>query len=485
MSNYFITVLNMSLSASFVAVAVIITRLFLKKAPKIFSYALWAMVLFRLVCPITFESPLSLIPGMTNAIPQDIVYSQNPTITTQIEIIDNVINQSIQASLPAVNPAASVNPMGIFMEIAKSIWLLGILMFLSYGVISYIKLKNKLLTATLVENNIYETDRIQTPFVLGIIKPRIFIPIGLAGMELDYILKHEKTHIKHYDYIIKPLAFLIIVIHWFNPLMWLSYFLMIKDMEMACDESVMKQSNEDIRINYSNSLLSLSRKQSGLLFPLAFGESNTKSRIKNVLNYRKSAFWVTIFVVVIIAVVAVGLMTNQKGNPNLQADTQLRNNVIEIEMNMALTHVMKMSFDELVDKTEPYIYSYYQDTYFDELKRAYETRNLVPYINEPPYYKYISKVYSSDDNSVKQVFIKSTEISAVNLSTNMPVEGTKSQIAKLYTLKKENEQWKVSSVTNYILSIDINKPKRIIERFENYNNIPIEYESIKILDSLH
>jgi beta-lactamase regulating signal transducer with metallopeptidase domain len=475
----------MSLTASFVAVTVIITRLLLKKAPKIFSYALWAIVLFRLVCPFTFESPLSLIPSMTNAIPQDIVYSQNPTITTQIEIIDNAVNQSIQASLPAVNPAASVNPMEIFMEIAKFIWMLGVLMFLSYGVISYFRLKHKLLTASLVKNNIYETDRIQTPFVLGIIKPRIFIPIGLAGTELDYILIHEKTHIKHYDYIIKPLAFLIISIHWFNPLMWLSYFLMIKDMEMSCDESVMKQSNEDIRINYSNSLLSLSGKQSGLLFPLAFGESNTKSRIKNVLNYRKSAFLVILFAVIILTVVAVGLMTNQKEKANFQEDIQLRNSVIEIETNMALTHVMKMSYDELTNKTEPYMYSYYKETYFDELKRAYETRNLVPYINKPPYYQYISKVYSSNDNSVKHVFIKSSEISAVNLSTNMPVEGKKSQTAKKYTFKKENDQWKISSVNNYILSIDINEPKRIIEMFANYNNVPIEYESIKTLDSLN
>jgi hypothetical protein len=170
---------------------------------------------------------------------------------------------------------------------------------------------------------------------------------------------------------------------------------------------------------------------------------------------------------------------------SISEDTQLRNNIIEIETNMALTHVMKMSFDELVNKTEPYILSYYKEIYFDELEKANETRNLVPYINEPPYYQYISKVYTSDDNSVKQVFTKSSEISAVNLSTNMPVEDTKSQIAKKYTFKKENNQWKISSFNYYILSIDKNEPKLIIEMFANYKNTPIEYESIKTVDSLH
>jgi hypothetical protein len=170
---------------------------------------------------------------------------------------------------------------------------------------------------------------------------------------------------------------------------------------------------------------------------------------------------------------------------SISEDTQLRNNVIEIETNMALMHVMKMSFDELVNKTEPYILSNYKETYFNELKKANETRNLVPYIIEPPYYQYISKVYTSDDNSVKQIFTKSSEISAVNLSTNMPVKGTKIQIGKKYIFKKEKDQWKISSVNNYILSIDKNEPIRIIEMFANYNNTPIEYECIKTLDSLH
>jgi hypothetical protein len=199
---------------------------------------------------------------------------------------------------------------------------------------------------------------------------------------------------------------------------------------------------------------------------------------------------ILILPLVIVLTISIFYFTSSDNSINIDdtsisEDAQLRNNVIEIETNMELTHVMKMSFEEMVNKTEPYIFSHYKESYFDELKKASETRNLVPYINEPPYYQYISKVYTSDDNSIKQIFMKSSEISAVNLSTNIPVEGTKSQIAKKYTFKKENDQWKVSSVNNYILSIDKNEPKRIIEMFANYNNTPIEYESIKTLDSLN
>ena len=186
MSNLFVTVLNMSLTASYVALAVIVARLLLKKVPKIFSYALWAVVLFRLVCPFSFESSFSLIPSKTEAIPQNMVYSPTPALTTGIGMVDGTINRSIQSSLPPVNPAASVNPMDLAIEIGSIIWILGIAVLLFYSLISYFRFKRRLSTATLVRDNIFETDRIQTPFVLGLIKPRIYLPIDLSGSELDY-----------------------------------------------------------------------------------------------------------------------------------------------------------------------------------------------------------------------------------------------------------------------------------------------------------
>ena len=310
MSRLFLIVLNMSITGSFVALAVMIARLLLKRTPKIFSYALWALVLFRLICPFSFESAVSLIPTNKEPIPQEIVYMQNPAINTGIKLIDNTVNNSIEESFLIVNQATNVNTVGNTIEIYAIIWLFGITVLLCYGFITYFRLKQRLSIATLVRDNIYETDLIKTAFVIGFIKPKIIIPINMSENEFAYIIKHEETHIKRFDYIIKPVAFLALIIHWFNPIIWVSYYLMAKDMEMSCDESVVKNNKEDIRVNYSSSLLALSANQGGLLSPLAFGEGNVKSRIKNVLNYKKPSFWIMILAVIIIVFVLISFGTD-------------------------------------------------------------------------------------------------------------------------------------------------------------------------------
>lgn len=308
MSGLFITVLNMSLIASYVALIVIFIRMLLGKSPKVFAYMLWAVVLFRLICPLSFESSLSLVP-VKSPIPYDISALINPNVNFGVRNAGNALNEAMKPSLPSANPAASIN-MGVVMEFAAVIWLLGIAVLLGYSVISYLRLQARISTATLYKDNIFETDRIQTPFVLGFIRPKIYIPTGVAQKELEYILKHEQVHIKRKDYIIKPIAFMAVTLHWFNPLIWLCYFLMSKDMEMSCDERVIRQSSEDIRAGYSYSLLSISAKQAGLLIPLAFGESNVKSRIKNILNYKKPAFWIVFAAVILVIAVSAALMAN-------------------------------------------------------------------------------------------------------------------------------------------------------------------------------
>lgn len=315
MNNIFITVLNMSVTASLVAAVVMLARLLLKKAPKIFSYALWAVVLFRMLCPFSFESIVSILPTKPEPIPQDIAAQTVPRIDSGITFVDNSVNRTIQTALSPVTPETvgnSVSPMQVIISVGYVVWLLGIVILLGYAVISYIKVKRRIFAATLVGENIFETDRIKTPFVMGFIKPKIYIPTGLNESETEYIIKHERTHIRRGDHLIKLLAFIGLAVHWFNPLMWASYFLMSKDMELSCDESVMKRSGEDIRASYSKSLLSLSVKQSGLPNPLAFGESNVKSRIKNVLHYKKPAFWISIISVIIVLSVTVALAANQR-----------------------------------------------------------------------------------------------------------------------------------------------------------------------------
>ena len=309
MSKLFLIVLNMSLTASYVILFVILIRLLLKKTPKIISYALWGVVAFRLIIPFSFESMFSLMPRNTNAvpIPHDIIYQQNPQINSGIEAVDSFVSQSP----PAPNVGASVNPLQVHIEIGVYIWVIGIIALLVYSLVSILILKRQLKNAQLIGQNIYESENLKTPFVLGLIKPNIYLPVGLNATERSYILLHEQAHIHRKDHIIKILAFLILSIHWFNPLVWIAFILMSTDMELSCDEQVLKEMHEDIKKPYANSLLSLATGRHILNgSPLAFGEGNVRGRIKNVLNYKKPRFWIVVISIMVVTVVGIGLMAN-------------------------------------------------------------------------------------------------------------------------------------------------------------------------------
>jgi len=316
MSELFFSVLNMSLTASYVIIFVVLVRLLLKKAPKISSYALWGVVAFRLIIPSSFESMFSIMPRNTNAvpIPHDIIYQQNPQINSGIEVLDSFVNNS----LPAPIIGASVNPLQIYVEIGAYLWVLGIIALLVYSLVSILILKRQLKNAELIEQNIFEAKNLKTPFVLGLIRPKIYLPDRLNATERNYILLHEQTHIRRKDHIIKILAFLTLSIHWFNPLVWIAFMLMSTDMELSCDEQVLKEMDEDIKKPYANSLLSLATGR--YIFngnPLAFGEGNVKGRIKNVLNYKKPRFWVVVIAAIIAVAIGVGLLANPSVNSSM------------------------------------------------------------------------------------------------------------------------------------------------------------------------
>lgn len=327
LKNLFLNVLKMSITASYVILFVLFARMFLKKAPKIFSYSLWAVVLFRLVCPFSFSSAISLL-GLLNRdgrelIPGDISLFALPQSTGKINIISQENTSSLMDvkqiitgnTIASGNHIVNANPMETALFIISIVWAIGILSLIIYGIVSYVLLKRKVSTAMLLDSNIFKCENIPSPFVLGIINPKIYLPIALPENQWDYIIKHEETHIKRLDYLVKPLAFLVLCIHWFNPIVWISFLLMNKDMEMSCDEHVLKEMGTDIKKAYSSSLLSLAedRKIIGAS-PLAFGESSTKSRINNVLNYRKPALWVVILGTLVIAAISVGLMANPKND---------------------------------------------------------------------------------------------------------------------------------------------------------------------------
>lgn len=315
LDKIFMQILNMSFTAGFVIVFVLIARLALKKAPKVFSYALWSVALFRLLCPFSIESMFSFLPVKTNVLTSEVLLMQAPKVDTGITAVNNIIN----SILPVPEKYSSINPLQILFFIGSAIWLFGVLIMALHSAVNLAQLAKKLKGAWLYKDNIYISKDIPTAFVVGVFKPKIYLPDKLNEVQRRHILLHEQTHIKRFDHCVKILSFIALCLHWFNPLAWLAFFKSSKDMEMSCDESVIKSLGNDVKQNYSASLLSLS---SGRHIiggtPLTFGEGDTKARIKNVLNYKKPAFWVIIVAVIVVTSLCAGLLLNpvkkQKSN---------------------------------------------------------------------------------------------------------------------------------------------------------------------------
>ena len=319
-------ILNMSLTASIVIVLVLIARILLKKAPKVFSYALWAVVLFRLVCPVSFPSEFSLLglfnaPAATNGsvayIPDDIVHTEYPQVDLPLPGVSEVVNNS----LPQGEEQIVADPLEFPMAAATTLWLLGIVAMLIYSTVSLMHLRRKLIGAVYLRDNIYLVDHIATPFVIGVFRPKTYLPSILTEQEQSYIILHEQTHIRRLDHIFKMVAFLALAVHWFNPLVWVAFVCAVKDMEMSCDERVLKEMGGEIKGAYSTSLLTLAmgrRLINGSA--LAFGEGNIKGRIKNVMNFKKPTFWTLIAAAAAVIVATVCLLTNPaKTSPDVSA----------------------------------------------------------------------------------------------------------------------------------------------------------------------
>ena len=316
MENMFLQVLNMSITASLVIVFVLAARLFLKKVPRAFTCALWSVVLFRLIFPFSFESMYSLLPVRTNPISPDIAYMQTPQIDTGFAYINNSVN----SLLPPAAPYASVNPLQIWIYAGSLLWITGIAILIAYSLFSLARLQKRLRDSTLHEENIFVSDKIDTAFVIGLFHPKIYLPCNLEDEELRYILLHEQTHIRRFDHVTRLLSFTALCLHWFNPLVWAAFYFSSRDIEMACDEAVIRQLGSDIKKSYSASLLSISTgKRTSAASPLAFGEGDTRERISNVLNYKKPAFWVIGVALTVVLVIGVGLLADPKSEPVMLA----------------------------------------------------------------------------------------------------------------------------------------------------------------------
>lgn len=372
LNQVFSQILEMSLTAGFVIFVILLARIPLRKAPKIFSYALWSVALFRLICPWSFTGSWSLLAMGQNALEQlgqyldlggeraavlpslnsNIINGENggAEIFKDIDLtglaqpvtlpsaassssLDNSFTQSVSQSL-----AASLSQSGLqslIQSVAESglafVWLLGMVAILGFSLLKLYKLRKKLRGAVWEKENIYLTHILPTPIVLGVIKPKIYLPSFLSRGEKEYILLHEQTHIRRFDHVIKLVSFFALCIHWFNPLVWVAFFLSGKDMEMACDEAVIKKLGNGVKKDYTTSLLSLAagRRIVGGI-PLAFGEGDTRGRIQHVLNYKKPVFWVIALSLAAVTVLGVGLLADPEDQAGTAKGPNLSSEVLSI-----------------------------------------------------------------------------------------------------------------------------------------------------------
>lgn len=312
MTELFLKILNMSITASWLVLAIILLRLLLKKAPKAIVCVLWALVGIRLLCPISVESVLSLIPS-AETVPQNIVYSPAPTVHTGIYALNTLVNPVISERF-SPDPAVSVHPMQTVVSVASVIWLCGMAAMLVYGAVSYVRVYRKVRASIERADGVRICDEITTPFIFGILRPRIYLPSAIGEADIAYVIAHERAHIARRDYLWKPLGFALLTVYWFNPVLWGAYILLCRDIELACDERVLKTLGTEAKKPYSDALINCSEQRRIIsACPLAFGEVGVRERVQGILHYKKPAFWIIVAALLLCGVVAVCFLTDPIG----------------------------------------------------------------------------------------------------------------------------------------------------------------------------
>ncbi|MCI8448846.1 MAG: hypothetical protein HFH30_10730 [Eubacterium sp.] len=314
METLFLKLFNMSITAGWLILAVMLLRLLLHKTPKSMRCILWAMVGIRLLCPLSFESAFSLIPS-AETIPQDILYSHAPAVYSGIPILNQSINPLI-ADAFTPDAAASANPLQIYVFIASIVWITGMAAIVSYAFISYLMLRRKVRESVRQDDHTWLCDHVPTPFILGIFRPRIILPSAVSPQDLTYVLAHEYTHLKRRDHWWKLLAFLLLTIYWFHPLVWIAYRLFSQDLELACDEKVIADMGTESKKPYADALINCSKRHCYYAAcPLAFCEISVAKRIKAVLRYKKPAVWIIAAAVILCIISGFCFLTDPAGTP--------------------------------------------------------------------------------------------------------------------------------------------------------------------------
>lgn len=307
MTGIFLKLLNMSIAAGWLVIAIALMRPFLKKTPRWVSCLLWGIVGLRLVVPFFVESTFSLIPS-AEVVPQDIATTQTPAIHSGIPVVNSAVNP-----LFTQTPVQQENVLPEILSVAAVVWLIGVGVLLIYSIVMYGKLRRQMRASVLLRDNIYVCDEVPGPFILGVIFPKIYIPSGMEETCLAYVLAHEKAHIQRKDHWWKPVGFVLLTVYWFHPLLWVAYILLCRDIEQACDEKVISSMDTAGKKGYSEALVACSmHRRMVMACPVAFGEVGVKARIKGIVNYKKPGFWILIISVLVCMITAVCFLTNPK-----------------------------------------------------------------------------------------------------------------------------------------------------------------------------
>lgn len=429
MEQVFRELLNMSYTGSIVILAVLPLRFLLKsvKAPVWITCVLWCTVLFRLACPVSFESVLAILPS-TNPLPQEFLTTQTPEVYTGFPVLNSFVNPAISESLANDSSVDAAKPAHIWFTLGGIVWVTGIFAVLMSSLISAFKLRASLRFAIRTCDGMYESNQISTAFVWGIFRPRIYLPSGLDAVSREHIVFHEKTHIRRLDHIGKLLFFLATAVHWFNPFSWLAFRLFEKDMELACDESVLSHAKSDIRKSYSNTLLAVSQHKRFSVSPISFGETSVKSRIKNALSYKKPAMWIVIGAIVITAALCIMLILNPLSakSGRLKAEGQ--------PMEAALSSVARKSAQQ---------YSY---------TVGHSIKSVVFYVSV--YDPYLHPIELTEDWQTSSSAASGAAISPISIlsATTVAIEDGGGSFATLFGLNGE-----VSIITNPMNLVDSKK----------------------------
>lgn len=311
MNRIFLELLNHAMISSFLIITVLIVRICIKKAPKWMTCVLWAMVAVKLVLPFPIESVFSLAPS-AKPIPMEQEHLPAPQTEPEVTVADKVVKPAPESDF-TTGGTASADPMQTVIAFAAVVWIVGMLLLCLYSVGSYRLLKKRVAASRKLSDNVYLCERVDSPFILGILRPGIYLPSGISRDTAECVLEHEKAHLKRYDHIGKPLGFFILIVYWFHPLCWIAYHLFCRDIEFACDEKVTKDKDKEWMANYCQALLDCNvRRRIISACPVAFGEVSVKERVKSVLNYQKPAFWIVAAAVILSIAVAVCFMTSPK-----------------------------------------------------------------------------------------------------------------------------------------------------------------------------